>query len=226
MNKKQRILVLGDVHGGLRSMTQVLQRANFNFAKDKLIVLGDISDGWPEAAEALEFLIENVKNMVFVRGNHDQWLKEWLKSGRQPKIWTMQGGQATIASYERNPELKEKHLAFLKTTKQFYIDEENRVFVHGGVEKGQHPKDTDKQFLTWDRTIFEQGKDFVDEWEEVYVGHTSIYAYSHVPLLQGNVWFMDTGGGYEGVLSLMDIDSKEVWQSDPVSTLYPGYSHR
>jgi len=41
-----------------------------------------------------------------------------------------------------------------------------------------------------------------------------------VPVKFGNVWIMDTGGGYEGVLSLMDVESKEIFQSDKVSELY------
>ena len=35
-----------------------------------------------------------------------------------------------------------------------------------------------------------------------------------------NVWNLDTGGGYEGRLTIMDIDTKEFWQSDFVNTLY------
>jgi serine/threonine protein phosphatase 1 len=36
-----------------------------------------------------------------------------------------------------------------------------------------------------------------------------------------NVWNIDTGAGFKGPLSVMDVISKEVWQSDPVHTLYP-----
>ena len=36
-----------------------------------------------------------------------------------------------------------------------------------------------------------------------------------------NVWNLDTGGGYEGRLTIMDINTKEFWQSDNMKTLYP-----
>jgi serine/threonine protein phosphatase 1 len=81
---------MGDPHGGLRSIKQVLERANFDFKKDQLIVLGDVADGWPEACEAFEFIITQIKHLIYVRGNHDQWLKEFLEYGKQPDIWTLQ----------------------------------------------------------------------------------------------------------------------------------------
>jgi serine/threonine protein phosphatase 1 len=41
------------------------------------------------------------------------------------------------------------------------------------------------------------------------------------PLKYGNVWFMDTGGGWEGKLSMMNVDTEEIFQSDLVLDLYP-----
>ena len=32
---------------------------------------------------------------------------------------------------------------------------------------------------------------------------------------------MDTGAGYEGKLSIMNVDTEDFWQSDKVSDLYP-----
>jgi len=37
---------------------------------------------------------------------------------------------------------------------------------------------------------------------------------------------MDTGAGWEGVLSMMNIDTKELFQSDLVADLYPGVRGR
>ena len=36
-----------------------------------------------------------------------------------------------------------------------------------------------------------------------------------------NVWNLDTGGGWLGKLTIMDIDTKQFWQSDFVYELYP-----
>jgi len=232
-SRASRTLVMGDPHGGLKAIQQVLDRCYFNFEKDTLIVLGDVADGWPEVAESFEFLIENVKKLIYVRGNHDQWLKDWLKNEKKkPNVWTMQGGQNSIKSYERHPELKKKHYEFLKKTNQFYIDDKNRVFVHGGVDLYDGTRLKDKMYLMWDRHLWEErglvqrfsGKDTL--FSEVFVGHTSIYREHQEPARYGIVTFMDTGGGWEGKLSVMDIDTKEIWQSDLVSSLYPDSNGR
>lgn len=83
--KKQRTLVMGDCHGGYRALLQVFERSKFDYDNDKLIFVGDVSDGWVESYECLEELMK-IKNLVFVRGNHDQWLKDWLKEGKRPDV--------------------------------------------------------------------------------------------------------------------------------------------
>ncbi len=40
------------------------------------------------------------------------------------------------------------------------------------------------------------------------------------------MWNLDTGAGFTGPLTLMDVDSKVYWQSDEVHTLYPGEDPR
>lgn len=215
--------VIGDIHGALRALKQCLERCEFDFDKDKLIVLGDVADGWTETAECFELLFK-IKNLVYVRGNHDQWLKDWLIKGKRPDIWTLQGGQNTIASYLNSPELMKPHGEFLKKTPFYYVDEKNRVFVHGGVSRNRKPiEETDKMFLMWDRDLWDNRGVLkeVKEFSEVFVGHTSIWKFSHKPMKYANVWFCDLGGGWEGKLCLMDVNSKEYWLSDKVSHLYP-----
>jgi len=219
-----KTFVLGDPHGALKAIKQVLKKSKFDYEEDKLICLGDIADGFSETPEALEELLK-IKNLIFLMGNHDEWLLEWLRTGEALPLWTRQGGQATLDAYEKQPKLKKKHLKFLEKALYYYIDKENRCFVHGGIKPGEHPSKTSKNHLVWDRDIWYKRYDGLgavkfDNFNEVYVGHTSIYEYSKTPLPFGNVWFMDTGGGFEGKLSLMNIDSKEIFQSDKVSKLY------
>ena len=85
------------------------------------------------------------------------------------------------------------------------------------------------QVLTMDRTLVEvswevhsKGKNFkFGSYEDIFVGHTPTQAFdSEVPLHLGNIWLMDTGAGWTGKLSIMDVETKEFWQSDPVTDLY------
>jgi len=222
-----KTFVIGDIHGGFKALKQCLKKSKLDYKVDKLIVLGDVADGWPDIPECFEELFK-IKHLVYIRGNHDQWLKDFLKYGKQPDVWTLQGGMATREAYLfRRPELMKPHLEFLKKTKFYYKDDKNRVFVHGGIDLDKPIEENTKRYLCWDRALWDERhrsdvkRKSIQQYKEIYVGHTSIYKLSHFPANYGNIWFMDTGGGWEGVLSIMNIDTKEFWQSDIVSELYP-----
>ena len=42
-----------------------------------------------------------------------------------------------------------------------------------------------------------------------------------VPLFKNTIWNLDTGAASKGALTITDIDTKEYWQSDCLSELYP-----
>lgn len=257
-----RTFVIGDIHGGLRSYQQVLERSGFDNSKDKIIFLGDYVDGWSESAELVQELIELQEEAegrhVFLKGNHDEWCNEWLTTGVRKAMWVMQGGQATFDSYVRTGHLADhKHRMFFYKLNNYYIDEQNRGFVHGGFisRKGLGHEAYASDYY-WDRDLWNlallshgrvhmedgtpQGRRF-EKHKEIYIGHTATPNWNckpHlpefenplqeakngpivVPMNRCNVWNMDTGGGFYGKLSMMDIDTKEVFQSDWMKDLYP-----
>ena len=52
----KRTLVIGDIHGGLRALKQIFEKASVT-TKDTLIFLGDYVDGWSESPQVLDYLI-------------------------------------------------------------------------------------------------------------------------------------------------------------------------
>jgi serine/threonine protein phosphatase 1 len=68
----KRILVIGDIHGGLKAVHEVFQKATIT-AEDKLIFLGDYVDGWSESAAMIDLMMELSKSneCIFIKGNHD-----------------------------------------------------------------------------------------------------------------------------------------------------------
>jgi serine/threonine protein phosphatase 1 len=63
----------------------------------------------------------------------------------------------------------------------------------------------------------------LNHYKEVFIGHTPISKKEEVvPKNGGNVWNVDTGAAFMGALTMMDVETKEFWQSDPVHTFYPG----
>ena len=188
-------------------------------------------DGWPEVYEATDELLK-VKNLVFIIGNHDDWALTWAKTGQVPEIWLAQGGKATIESYSRS--FPSDHIRLLSQAKEYHI-EKNKLFVHGGIKPFVEPCEQDKSIFIWNRELVNlalKKKTLNDEnqitrFTEVYVGHTPTINYeSDKPVHACEVWLMDTGAGWHGKLSMMNIDTKEIFQSDPVPDLYPEHTGR
>ena len=226
-----KTFVIGDIHGGYKALLQCLERSNFNKETDTLISLGDICDGWSQVREVFDELL-SIKNLIFIIGNHDYWTLSWMNSGEKPLIWTSQGGQHTLESYGNNPEnVPSEHRQLLQNGNVCYLDEKKRLFVHGGIDPNKSLDRQDIQEVMWDRDLitnarnkhnqkpnYKYGKGF----DEIFVGHTSITQFGkRVPTKFCNVWGLDTGGGWEWKLSIMDVDTHEYWQSDVVSSLYP-----
>lgn len=89
----KRTLAIGDIHGGLKALIQILERIKI-IAKDRLLFLGDYVDGWSESAQVIDFLIDLNKkyDCIFIKGNHDIWCEAWLESGTVDSVWIKHGG--------------------------------------------------------------------------------------------------------------------------------------
>jgi serine/threonine protein phosphatase 1 len=155
----------------------------------------------------------------------------------------MQGGAATVKSYEGLSTVdKQAHLAFYNRLLNFYEDGQQRLFVHGGFTSLRGPaNDRFEGSWYWDRTLWELAlatdkrlkKDSIYYperlllYEEIFIGHTPTIFYNEwMPMRVMNVNNVDTGAAYTGKLSAMNIDTKEVWQSDTVQLLYPNEKGR
>jgi serine/threonine protein phosphatase 1 len=223
-----KTFVLGDVHGAHRALLQCLERASFRPAEDRLIFLGDVCDGWPDTRACIDELLK-VNDLVYVLGNHDWWMLEWIREGKVDDLWWSQGGKATIDSYAKDS-VPDSHLRLLLSAVPYFVVD-TKLFVHAGIIKDLPLDAQPPHTFLWDRSFAREVSQFANNTEkkftvfdEVYLGHTPITG--GVPLRCGEVWMMDTGAGWSGTLSMMDIVSKESFISDPVPSLYPGVSGR
>ncbi|CAD0003233.1 metallophosphoesterase family protein [Flavobacterium salmonis] len=240
----KRTLVFGDIHGGLKALVQLLDRIALS-ETDRLIFLGDYVDGWSESAQVIEFLIRlsQKQECIFIKGNHDAWCQEWLEKDVINDIWFLHGGKSTIESYN-NVDLsaKEKHLEFFNQIKDYFVDEHNNLFIHAGFSSMHGPEKEHYQTnFSWDRTLWEMAL-IMDKrikkdsnlypkrlllFNEIYIGHTPTLHYDiEIPMQGCNVWNIDTGAGFYGKLSCIDVETKEFWQSDVVQTFYPNEKGR
>jgi serine/threonine protein phosphatase 1 len=236
-----RRLVIGDIHGGLRGLHQVLERAKVT-NEDLLIFLGDYVDGWSESPQVIDFLmnLNKTNECIFIRGNHDELLLDWMLNHNKnidEGMWYKHGGEATVLAYASiTNEKKQIHMEFLRSLKDYYLDDENRLFIHAGFTNmnGIHYEYFPKMFY-WDRSLWEtalaldqsisEKSDFYPRrftlYKEIYIGHTPVTRIGETtPVKRACVWNMDTGAAFKGPLTIMDVDSKEFWQSEPLHQLY------
>lgn len=229
--------VTADIHGAYRALRQCIERSKFNIEIDRLIVLGDVCDGWPYVDKCIRLLL-SIKNCIYIIGNHDLWFLNWVKYGVEEPLWTNQGGLATIGSYGKcRNEVPKSHLDFIQNAHLYLLDEKNRLFVHGGIEKNKPLDKHTATYFVWDRTLLENAylfakhnnpKDvYIEEYKEVFCGHTPTLNWgSPTPVNFSNVWGLDTGAGYNGRLTFLNVNTKEYVMSDKVQDLYPGESGR
>lgn len=223
-----RSFVIGDIHGAFNALKQCLERSNFDYEFDTLICLGDVCDGWPDTKKCVDELLQ-IKNLTYLLGNHDLWLLDWMRKGTVENAWLTQGGTATISSYTIGVPIS--HMLFMDKGLP-YLTIGKKLFVHAGIDPKQPLEKQSLRTLLWDRTLFQKAWELLlnetscklTSFEEVYIGHTPIPF--NRPIQSCEIWMMDTGAGWSGVLSMMDIDTKEVITSDPVPLLYPGIEGR
>lgn len=234
-----RSIAIGDIHGGLKGLVQLLQRIDIT-PDDELIFLGDYVDGWSDSAKVVSYLIKLAQQntCIFIRGNHDDLTYRWLKTGELKEQWLQHGGQSSIDAYRNFSEQEKKeHIEFYEQMLNYYIDKENRLFVHAGFtnQHGPEAEYHDTGFY-WDRTLWETVLSLDEKmkpndkfypkrlqlFEEIYIGHTPVTRIGETtPVHKANVWNIDTGAAFTGPISAIEVNSKEIWQSDPVFELYP-----
>ena len=239
-----RTLVIGDIHGGLKALEQVLERARVT-QNDILIFLGDFVDGWNDTPKVVDFLIELDKThtCIFIRGNHEEMVLRWLSEGEDNEEWRLHGGQSTVEVYQSvHDEIKKHHIEFLSRLNDYHLDSKNRLFVHAGFTNLKGVEyEYFKGMYCWDRTLWEAAlsmdktlskKDLFYPkrfalYEEIFIGHTPVTRIGYsVPVNRANVWNVDTGAAFKGRLTIMDVDTKEFWQSKPLPELYPNENGR
>ena len=228
---KNKTFVIADIHGAYKALLQVFERSKFNYKKDTLICLGDTCDGWKQTRECFDELLK-VKNLIYIIGNHDSWTLTWMQNGDWfgDNIWTSQGGENTKLSYGNDfKNVPKSHELLLENALPYYI-KDNDVFVHGGINVWKPIENQAPYNLMWDRDLVFGA--YKNDYRRIFVGHTTTENFTDkkgnritTPLKRGkNIWMLDTGAGWSGKLSIMDIkyqhciqtkkeEVKERWES-------------
>lgn len=140
-----RRLIMGDLHGSLRALEQVLEMSGYDKDEDELYFTGDLADGYPDVVGCIR-LLRTLPRFHAVIGNHDIWLQNWLVTGQAPLLWTMQGGEASIGSFERAKVGEDERMEIAEWFRSwpYVLSLDDCYIMHGGPGGGLCEEELDR----------------------------------------------------------------------------------
>ena len=224
-----RIYAIGDVHGRADLLNQAIARIDADAVNSHPtseiieVFLGDYIDRGPNSRQVIDLLLtrDRRRRAVFLAGNHELFLLEFLKNPAVLDHWKRYGALATLRSYgirvPKGPELSKQselalalckqmpssHRNFLETLKPFFVCGDF-FFVHAGVRPGVPLMEQNLDDLLWIRKefLFHDG----DYGKIIVHGHTPVLK----PDVRANRINIDTGAYASGNLTCLRLESDEV----------------
>ena len=219
-----RIYAIGDVHGRADLLDQILLRIDAHQTAHPAfrpleLFLGDYIDRGPASREVLDRLVarSRIRETVFLKGNHESLIQEFLNDPTVLSEWRHYGGLETLMSYgvtpSANMDLAEQtrlatifaqalplsHRLFLGGLSPSFTCGDY-FFVHAGVRPGiPLPKQREDDLL-WIREDFLLCED--DFTKIVVHGHTPVLE----PDIRPNRINIDTGAYATGHLTCLMLE--------------------
>lgn len=203
---KQRIFIIGDIHGCLDMLNRLIDQIDWQPEKDRLIFLGDYIDRGLDPKGVVDYILALAKcstNVECLIGNHESIFLEYL-SGEDRGSFLMNGGWRTVESYqgsklkELNSLVPPDHMAFYESLKN-YIELEDYYIVHAGFRPHVALKDQTLEDMIWIRETFIYSD--YDFGKKVIFGHTPFSE----PLIMDNKIGLDTGAVYGNQLTCLEL---------------------
>lgn len=203
----ERIFAVGDIHGCFDKLVSLMERIDVDLEKETLIFIGDYIDRGPGSKEVVDYLIDlsrRESRVVFLKGNHELMLQEYL-SGADRLSFLYNGGGETLTSYMKNGDhqnetnpIPQAHLEFFANLLLYY-ETDDYIFVHGGLKPNISLEKQEEWDMLWIRDDFIQS-DF-DFGKRVIFGHTPF----REPLVLENKIGIDTGAVYGNKLTCLEL---------------------
>ena len=141
MGKKQRFVIVSDVHGFYDEMMDALDKVKFNPETDFLISCGDEWDRGNQPIEVMNFF-DSLKRKAIIKGNHIQLFDELCLRG-YPEFYDRSNGTLdTVKILGKYPLDREFDLCCERAsnkTKRYrnslvnYFETKNYIFVHSWI---------------------------------------------------------------------------------------------
>ncbi|XP_063448591.1 serine/threonine-protein phosphatase 1-like [Mytilus trossulus] len=213
--KNRQIFIIGDVHGCLQELEDLLVLANYESDKILLIFVGDLVNKGPHSVETIRKVRE--MNAYAVRGNHEEIALVQYMTWRNGEVVTPRKCSWTT-------ELNEDEVDFLQELPYtIEIPSKNALIVHGGIVPGTSLENQNlthfismrslqtigEKLIASPRTFL--GKPWASFWfgpRHVYFGHDAERSLQQYPYATG----LDTRCLYGGFISGIFLDSNKILQ--------------
>ncbi len=203
----EKIFVIGDIHGCLDLLKDLMNKIPYRPKRDRLIFLGDYIDRGEDSKGVVDFILslkEESDNIDFLLGNHEAMLLDYLK-GKNRDIYLFNGGTTTLASYRAAQEsqgkssfIPDKHISFFSELRP-YVELDNYYVVHAGFRPGKSVENQDLNDMIWIRYEFINSN--YDFGKKVIFGHTPFSE----PLVMPTKIGIDTGAVYGNKLTCVQL---------------------
>jgi len=217
------VAAIGDVHGRLDLLEPLWVKidalSRLSSCRTRtLVFVGDYIDRGKYSAELVERLLEGFPGFetVFLKGNHDETLLQFLVDPSVGEAWRNFGGLETLNSYgvthrpgmewaeTRNAfaqALPEKHLQFFKNLK-LHVTIGDYLFVHAGLKPYVPLEEQRERDLLWIREEFLDSR--ANFGRIIVHGHTPTGA----PVVKHNRIGIDTGAFMSGTLTALVLEGR------------------
>lgn len=204
----RNIWIVGDLHGCHSLLQQKLQEISFDAGQDLLLSVGDLIDRGEESIECLTLL----KQPWFraVRGNHEQYLLDYLQSGDDGDEWQCYGGHWFFELSHAEQKSVSALLPLIDALPiviEVQTANQTIVICHADYPASHYAFDqrVEADGVIWSRERIEMAqKGFSLEIagaDRFIFGHTPIPA----PQIFANQHYIDTGAVVTGNLTLLQI---------------------
>lgn len=132
INVSGNIYIMSDIHGCYNTFKRALKKINFS-NNDFLIITGDIIDRGNEFNFDLINIVKESKNMLLLRGNHEEFFLRTANYELLESQWYKFGGKSTIAEYKKHTiDEQLDFYNYINKTDLYCIIDETYCISHNG----------------------------------------------------------------------------------------------
>ncbi len=221
--RQRRLWVaIGDIHGRRDLLDRLLDKLDQKLGdrEYQLVFLGDYVDRGTQSREVIEKLLrikETRPDTIFLKGNHEEAMLDFLGAGPLAEGWIAWGGLQTLQSYGIEPAnhdpadlqesfaeaLPDAHFNFLMGLERYH-DAGPYLFVHAGLSP---ERPIDAQF---DKDLLWIREDFFSADPAAFDGKTIVHGHTPTKKPENVGWRInvDTGAVWSNKLTAVVLGGK------------------